>query len=572
MKKMGFALALLLIISNTFAQDALPRGATTLKVSDPEGEKKLGLAISSDVYPVTPGDTYHLVFQQGDVQMVTDILVESDYSLNLNVFGKMNVAGMTFAQLKPKVERSISNSYPRSMPSLTISSIGIFQILLKGETPQSQNVVAWGLSRLNEIVEAGRSPLSSIRDVLLISRNGTQRRFDIFKAYRLGLTEENPYMRPGDVVVLSRAERTVEVAGEIRFPGKYQLLPGDQLPALLELYGAGLTNNSDRSRVRIDTVSGEIARTYYADIRGGYPEGISLSDGDVVFIPAKTSALPIVFFEGAVLTDRQAPAAANQTMETVSPTTPIPYNRLIYSFKEGEMLSDAITGIQKSISPVSNLGGSFVIRQGVEGPIPVDLQELLGGALRAGDMPLHPFDRIVIPAIQFYVSVYGEVSRPGSYPYAPQKTYQYYVDIAGPGVENIPENIIVLDTQGDTKDSQGFIQPQDRIYVTASFISVQGAVFSPGRFPYRKNLPPAYYVSLAGGVDPDKSAKGTLTVFDVHGKARTASEGLQPGDQVYVHTDSAAYGFNKNFPIVSSVISFLATILTLVATVIALSR
>ncbi|HTP57820.1 MAG TPA: SLBB domain-containing protein, partial [Spirochaetia bacterium] len=338
-------------------------------------------------------------------------------------------------------------------------------------------------------------------------------------------------MKPGDTVVLSRAQRTVEVTGEVRLPGKYQLLPGETLEDLLDTYGGGLTSNADDSRVRIDTVSGDKAKTSYINTRESQASTVALLDGDSVVVPAKTSELPIVFFEGAIVAEKAAPAGttnAERTPEELSPTAPVPYNRLLYSFKQGERLSDAVESIRKSISPLANLSAAFVVRQGVAGPIPVDLQKLLGESKPSEDTTLQPFDRIVIPALQFSVSVYGEVSKPGSYAFAPQKTYQYYVDMAGPGVENIPENIIVLDTSGNPKDPQGFIGPQDRIYVTASFVTVQGAVFLPGRFPYRSGLPPAYYVSLAGGIDPDKSAAGKLTVYDVHGKARTGTEGIRP--------------------------------------------
>jgi hypothetical protein len=51
------------------------------------------LAISSDEYPVIPGDVYRLTYHAAGQAMINDIMVDSGYNLNLKIFGNINCAG-----------------------------------------------------------------------------------------------------------------------------------------------------------------------------------------------------------------------------------------------------------------------------------------------------------------------------------------------------------------------------------------------------------------------------------------------------------------------------------------------
>lgn len=95
----------------------------------------LQLAISNRQYPVTPGDVYTLTFLLAGETVSNTLMVESDYTINMTIFGKINAAGMNFADLKPVIEQIIADAYPRSLPSVMITSVGIFQVPLRGRFP-----------------------------------------------------------------------------------------------------------------------------------------------------------------------------------------------------------------------------------------------------------------------------------------------------------------------------------------------------------------------------------------------------------------------------------------------------
>ncbi|MCK4515879.1 MAG: hypothetical protein KAU31_11505, partial [Spirochaetaceae bacterium] len=93
--------------------------ASALELGVAPVDERLQLAVADAQYPVTPGDVYGLTFLQGVETVSSQLLVESDYTINMGILGKVNARGERFADLKPQIEAIIAEAYPRSLPSLT---------------------------------------------------------------------------------------------------------------------------------------------------------------------------------------------------------------------------------------------------------------------------------------------------------------------------------------------------------------------------------------------------------------------------------------------------------------------
>jgi len=446
------------------------------------------------------------------------------------------------------------------MPSLAILSLGIFQVHLRGETPQSQNIVAWGMSRLSEIVESRRGPYTSMRTIRVVSREGKERFYDLFKASRLGAAGEDPYVKPGDSIVLSRSARKVEIKGEVHRPGTYELIEDDQLRQLVEFYADGLTSNADGSRLRIQRMADERARIVYLSLSEGYRQSAKLENGDVITVPALTESLPVVSFEGAVIqTATGAPSQSGAAVEAAAAEAGVTpeYNRIAYTFTEGETLSDALRAIRASIAPLADLSSAMVLREGTAGPRVVDLRELLARSVSPSDMALKANDRIVIPYLSFSVFVSGAVEKPGTYPYAPGRTWHYYVTLAGGSTQDAPDKVYITDVNGKMRDQKEVIQAEDRIFLIPADVMVQGAVFAPGSFSYREGLPTTYYINLAGGIDPERNSSRKIRHYDSSGNRREESAQVMAGDRLYVPNTSFVYNFNRYAPIIVTIVGIL---------------
>ena len=60
-----------------------------------------------------------------------------------------------------------------------------------------------------------------------------------------------------------------------------------------------------------------------------------------------------------------------------------------------------------------------------------DLSKFLYSTDFSSDMPLEQADVVLVPFRQFFVSVAGAVNLPARYPFVPDRTWEYYVSLAG---------------------------------------------------------------------------------------------------------------------------------------------
>ncbi len=310
MKKQVFCVLLFMLTSLLcFSQQGMESTLSDISLSSaserlpPITYNRLLLAMSNPEYPVMPGDVYKLTYLSSHQIFSMEVIVGSDFIINLAIFGKINARNMTFNKIRSIVEQKVEQAYPGSTPSLILVSVGSFQVYLTGEVKQSVNIAAWGLTLLSEVVGQHLTPYSSNRDIEVLPEEGRKRQYDLFKAKRFGMKEEDPYLKPGDTIIVSKRDREVSISGEVRRPGQYQLLPGEGVKELIQYYGDAFTELAAKSRVKIDrlvTGSDKPAEILYLDLSKSYDDEFMLKDLDVVVVPTKIDRLPIVYFEGAL--------------------------------------------------------------------------------------------------------------------------------------------------------------------------------------------------------------------------------------------------------------------------------
>jgi polysaccharide biosynthesis/export protein len=398
--------------------------ATAAEKTDVDKER-LYLATSSLEYPVTPSDIYTFAYHRatGETQS-QDVQVASDYTIDLDIFGKMDCKGLTFPDLKAKVEALVNKSYSRGFPSLSIRSVGIFRVSLGGAIARPRYLNAWGLSRLSDVFEAAAEHNASVRAIELKRRDETSKRYDLMMALRSGDEARNPIMRPGDTITLFASSGQIELRGAIRYEGSYELLPGEDLKDLVEIFGGGLSNIADTSRVKIDRMTARGPSVQYIDLSKGSDASISLEGCVAVIIPSRMESRPFVWFEGAVSAgtastaavaaaaaassgadstgssaDRAADGAAAKAKSTAETS------RISLQIPDGEMLSDALRELKNFILPTADLSSASLFRQWSNVPIAVNLLPLLTSSNSRADIKLEPYDRIYIPIMESPMSV-----------------------------------------------------------------------------------------------------------------------------------------------------------------------
>ena len=288
--------------------------------------------------------------------------------------------------------------------------------------------------------------------------------YDLYEARRQGNLSQDPYVLAGDEIVVKRLRRRVSITGNVERPGSYQLLEGEQLDELIGRYANGFTAAADTSRIRIQSCLGEMdcdgEARYVSYLTAGAMEK-ELFNNDQVQVPSRDDYLPYVIIEGALAQTRQG---ADGTTELSREMTTYQIRRQI---REGDRLSTILRSVQSQFLPVADLKNAFLERAGEPARMPIDIEALLySGEAPESDILLEPDDRIVIPFRQFFVTVSGAVASPGQYPYIPDRTFRYYLGLAG-GINpdrRIGVNPRIRDIEGTRRPDGAIIQPEDNIH------------------------------------------------------------------------------------------------------------
>ena len=424
-------------------------------------DRRAILATASAEYPVTPGDVYELTYEVSSVVSVVTAAVGADSHVSFSSFGDFDARGLSFSELRGRVVARVLARNQGGTAQVLVSSVGVFQVYVKGEVQSAGWAEAWGLTRLHELVENRLTPWSSTRDIRIDNAAGSNGPYDLFVATRSGVEDQDPLVRAGDTVVVGRRDRQVTVTGEVERPGVYELRAGEELDRLLQFYAGGVTPRADVRRVEItrwDASASDPARMLRVD--AGTTEPCALRDMDVVRVPSLSDRLPVVFFEGAIVPDDADRASATDG-----------YARVRHPFVEGETLSSAVAALRARFPGTADLEHAFLVRDGAPDMIPVNLSRLMSGERSAEDLPLMSMDRIIVPRREFAVTVSGAVLRPGRYPYSPGRTWRYYVDLAGgfDPARHAGNSIDILDAEDRRLPADRPVAPEARILAPANW-------------------------------------------------------------------------------------------------------
>jgi protein involved in polysaccharide export with SLBB domain len=333
---------------------------------------------------------------------------------------------------------------------------GSADIFVTGEVTKSTWVNSAALHRLRDVVDPLLTKYASIRDVTVRNENGDSRSYDLFLAERAGDISQNPFVKGGDIITVYPFQRSVTISGQVKRPGTYQLVPGEGLRDLIENYGGGFTETANRQRVSLvrhvgaESLLGEKRLFDYST-----NSDESLQNYDEVTVPSISELLPCVYLEGALGVG-------------INGEDPQTSHRIVYTFYPGETLSQAAQKLRAQFSAVSDIANAYIKRG--DKTIPVDLSAFLFNKDFTNDIALVANDTIIVPFRQFFVSVAGAVKNPGRYPYIPDRSWDYYVNLAG-GIDedkNTNQSLQIIDLHGKLHGKDKPIQPEDSIVVASN--------------------------------------------------------------------------------------------------------
>jgi protein involved in polysaccharide export with SLBB domain len=278
---------------------------------------------------------------------------------------------------------------------------------------------------------------ASYRQILLI-RGDKKIPIDLVQYGLSNDDEKNPAVEPGDEIFVPLTAVTVSIAGQVRYPGVYELVPGDTIGSLMGQMG-GILPEAQPGTVEILRFNPD-GTTVQLSVNLRENSGAVLRNGDRLRVPSMTENREKILVIGAVF-------GAPVTVDKPIPIPVIPVSVDVPYIPGITLLSvlEALGGP----TPYAKAKESAVIRAATGQRVLVDIETLWVTKNPASDIALEPGDTISIPMV-FDVFVVGEVRLPGKVPYSPAFTVSDYIMAAG-GVKDDSgdiNGIYFVDQQG----------------------------------------------------------------------------------------------------------------------------
>lgn len=480
-------------------------------------------------YRLGPGDEV-IIDIWGTNQATIRDKVSPDGYISINDIGLVYLNGMTVSEASDYLRRELNKIYagidsenPSSQIKVTLGNSRTIQVNVMGEVFQPGT---YALSSFATVFHAlyragGVSDIGSLRDIQVVRGGKKVATVDVYDFIMKGKVADDIRLQEGDVIIVPPYEALVSIEGNVKRPMKYEMKGNESVSTLLK-YAGGFSGDAYTRSLRMIRQNGKEYQIYTIDDIDY--SVFQLKDGDVITAEAILDRFENKLeIKGAVY--RPGIYQFGGSLNTV---------RQLVEKADG-LMGDAFTGRAVLHRERENLTREV---------IQVDIKGIMKGT--APDIPLQRNDVLYIPSIHDLedlgsIIVYGEVARPGEFPFADNTTLEDIIIQAG-GLKESASTVRV-DISRRIKDSKGteavstigemysfslkdgfvidgepgfVLQPYDQVYVRRSpayqeqvNVSISGEVLYEGSYALtEKSERLSDLIKKAGGVTPFAYIKG----------------------------------------------------------------
>ena len=383
-------------------------------------------------YRLGPGDRL-MVDVNGAYYARTQAVIAPDGTMLIEDVGSFPVAGLTLVEARKLIRSKVLRFFRNCDVTTHIIGVRRFYIEVLGQVAHPGKMEVSGTTRASAALLAagGVAATGSERSIVLHRRGQAQGkgvRIDLVR-YKLGLSTNDPTLEPGDILIVPSQGPLVRAYGQVRRPGSYELLPGEDLHTLLDLAG-GFTAAADPQHVRISTLEASgLRRGENLDLSDARSSAwrAPLRDGDEVVTFNRTTGKDSIVVVGELDGKDHFEQTVNQLtgQRDVQRRARVP----IY---HGEGVREVVLALGGP-TVKADQEHARIERTTPDGKVTqleVNVRQLLANP-SSPDVALQDGDTLSIPALEDSIYVIGEVGRPGPLPYTAGFGLRQYLTLAG---------------------------------------------------------------------------------------------------------------------------------------------
>lgn len=493
-------------------------------------------------YQVGPGDQV-IISMWGEVQEVYDRTVNREGYILLPDVGQVVLLGLTVAEAKRHLLQVMTPYHhllaygredARAFLDVTLGKLRSIKIFVLGNAvrPGAYNLTGMATAFTSLYYAGGPSNQGSMRVVRVIRGDTIIAEIDLYDYVLRGDKSNDVQLWDGDIVFVPDIGSKIALRGRVHRPAIYELKGSESLGDLLEISG-GLTAAAYREKA-------QIVRIVPPEMRDRYPDDRVTMD--VVLLPVLEGEKEVPLFDGDVFT---AFSILDLRRDFVVIGGAV-WRPAQYQITEGMRLTDALEAAE-GLKEEAYLERVDIIRTNPDyttTQIRVNLAQALEGDAEENIL-LAQLDRIMVHSIhdiepRKYVEIEGHVRRPGQYllhedmrlsdllfragglqdPDWLRETYLESADL----IRTLPDSIGRIQESfnlgrvlaGDSREDR-LLKSEDIVRVYSMyhffeptrFVTIEGHVRSPGRYPLFEDMRLSDLINQAGGLEDPEWAKET---------------------------------------------------------------
>jgi protein involved in polysaccharide export with SLBB domain len=532
-------------------------------------------------YVLGPGDQLELNVY-GVQQFNFSGTLSKNGTLNVPNVGEIFLSGLPFDAAKSKLQKQIGRIYSTvasggSKLSASVSNYRTILVTIIG----AQQPGNYRLSAMSSVYNAlhvagGPSDIGSYRKIDLIRNNKVIRTIDLYRFLTKGDQSDNVSLTDNDVIRIPSYDARITLEGEIKRPGIFEVLPGENLQQIVT-YASSFTDNVYKNRILVKQKTN--------------------SELKVTDLNEKTYATYLPQAGDVISFDKILDRYENRVQIKGAVYRPGEYS-LTGTMTINDLLLKA-DGVKENVF----LSKASLIRQKedlTKEYISFNLQAALNGDA-AANMTLQKEDIVMVFFNQelldsYKISIDGEVRKPGTYGYVTGMTLydlllesEYFTDIAASTItvfrnkkdttynpkdqEKIVSFNLTIDPKNPEAAAAFVMEAQDQVVVrrivtfeTPQMVTLSGEVLYPGGYAIvKKEERVLDFINRAGGLSDEADKEAIRVVrnglnIPIDWKAinrnpnRSRNLVLQPGDAIqipnksYTVTISGSVMFNTEVP------------------------
>jgi len=441
-------------------------------------------------------------------------VVESEGYIQPRFVGRVYVKGLSVNEAKKVLLSKFDRIYDlkNSKFDITINYSRVITVNLVGEVLNPGSYTLPAINSAFNILAfvGGPSELGSLRNIQIKRDGEIIDRFDLYRFLFHPERQNDIFLQNNDYLFVPLSQKVVEIKGEVKRPGKYELLERETFDDLLE-YAAGFTPRSYTKTIQV---------------RRFENNSVFIFDMDLDSLKRVGGALPLK--NGDEIRVRKIPERIENVLTIKGPVL-LPGQ---YEFRENMRISDLIKEAGGFNVEVYKKEAYLVRTQEdfTKTTIKLDVEKIINEAGGEADLTLMKRDEVEFFSQSYFydpfgVSVYGAVRNPRSFRMQKGMTIRDLILMAG-GLEKfayVERAYISRKNRSDNSWSyyafkvdttnnmaaldQYLIQENDQVSILSNLdfvkdnrVSIKGAVRNPGTFELWRDLSLKDIILISGGL------------------------------------------------------------------------